>query len=79
MTNATIQSATVTTVRLSSPAPISRGHAARSIRLNGYKIANSTLLARLEHTELQKPLEHGEYIRQYGNDMPEIRDWVWLY
>jgi xylulose-5-phosphate/fructose-6-phosphate phosphoketolase len=24
-----------------------------------------------------KQIEHRQYVRQYGEDMPEIRDWTW--
>ncbi|MEB3337606.1 MAG: hypothetical protein VKJ46_09100, partial [Leptolyngbyaceae bacterium] len=26
-----------------------------------------------------KMIEHKQYIRQYGEDMPEIRNWKWPY
>jgi phosphoketolase len=24
-----------------------------------------------------KRIEHKEYVRKYGDDMPEVRDWKW--
>ncbi len=33
--------------------------------------------ARAKDLIANKLIDHREYIRQYGEDMPEIRDWVW--
>jgi xylulose-5-phosphate/fructose-6-phosphate phosphoketolase len=39
----------------------------------GYKAAHLTQLMR------DKLIEHKQYIRQYGEDIPAIRDWKWPY
>ena len=35
--------------------------------------------AHFKQTLRNKLVEHKQYIRQYGEDMPEIRDWTWNY
>ncbi len=35
--------------------------------------------AHVKQAMLDKLLEHHSYIRKYGDDMPEIRDWKWSY
>ena len=37
------------------------------------------LAAYAKQTIREKLIEHKEYIRKYGEDMPEIRDWKWSY
>ena len=37
----------------------------------GYKAAYVKQFVR------DKRVEHGQYIAQYGQDMPEVRDWKW--
>ena len=37
------------------------------------------LAAYAKQTIREKLIEHKEYIRKYGEDMPEIRDWKWPY
>jgi xylulose-5-phosphate/fructose-6-phosphate phosphoketolase len=39
----------------------------------------ATTAAHLKQELNGKLVEHGEYIRRYGQDMPEIRDWDWPY
>jgi xylulose-5-phosphate/fructose-6-phosphate phosphoketolase len=35
--------------------------------------------ASVKQLMVKKRIEHKEYIEKYGEDMPEIRDWVWPY
>jgi xylulose-5-phosphate/fructose-6-phosphate phosphoketolase len=38
------------------------------------------LAARAAHVKQfvrDKRIEHKEYVREYGDDMPEVRDWKW--
>ena len=36
-------------------------------------------VAHVKQEMRDKLLEHKQYIRQHGDDMPEVRDWKWLY
>jgi len=36
-------------------------------------------VAHVKQAMRDKLLEHSQYIRQYGDDMPEIREWKWPY
>jgi xylulose-5-phosphate/fructose-6-phosphate phosphoketolase len=36
-----------------------------------------TKAAYAEQELLDKLIEHGEYIREYGEEMPAIREWRW--
>jgi xylulose-5-phosphate/fructose-6-phosphate phosphoketolase len=36
-------------------------------------------VAHVKQVMRDKLLEHGRYIRKYGDDMPEVRDWKWPY
>jgi xylulose-5-phosphate/fructose-6-phosphate phosphoketolase len=33
----------------------------------------------LKQAMRDRRIEHGQYIRQYSQDMPEIREWRWTY
>jgi len=35
--------------------------------------------AHVKQAMRDKLLEHKQYIRKYGDDMPEVRDWKWPY
>jgi xylulose-5-phosphate/fructose-6-phosphate phosphoketolase len=35
--------------------------------------------AAVKQLMVKKRIEHKEYIEKYGEDMPEIRDWIWPY
>jgi xylulose-5-phosphate/fructose-6-phosphate phosphoketolase len=35
--------------------------------------------AQVKQLMRDKRLEHTQYIRQHGDDMPEVRDWKWPY
>jgi len=36
-------------------------------------------VAHVKQAMRDKLIEHQQYIRQYGDDMPEVRDWKWPY
>jgi len=35
--------------------------------------------AYLKQAMRDRRIEHGQYIRRYGQDMPEVRGWRWPY
>ncbi len=47
--------------------PVTDGAVLPILHLNGYKIANPTILARIPHN----------YVREHGIDLPEVLNWKW--